>query len=106
VVVIPLYVFREAAVQTDPTYSPLLDIQFDSNATIYCAEGWRNRHGRWYSAETLWRRILEPCSEMSFRVFRLRDPENIDPSIYARFCLMGVNVYKSDQNPTGSRNLF
>lgn len=92
VVVIPLYVFREAAVQTDPTYSATLDIRFDANVPIYCAEGWRNRHGRWYSAETLWRRIIEPCSDMSFRVFCLRGTENIHRSIYARFCLIGERL--------------
>jgi len=37
---------------TDPTYSATLDIPFDREAKIYCADGWKNRHGRFYSPET------------------------------------------------------
>lgn len=92
VVVIPLYMFREAAIQTDPTYSAALDSQFDSGVPIYCAEGWQNRHGRFYSAETLWSRIITVCSEMRFTVCFLRDTEGIHPSIYARFCLVGQRL--------------
>jgi hypothetical protein len=92
VVVVPLYIFREAAVQTDPTYSAALDIPFDSDVPIYCARGWKNRHARWYSAETLRSRIMDVCSQMSFEVYRLRDTEGIHPSIYARFCLLGKRL--------------
>jgi hypothetical protein len=92
VVVIPLYVFREAAVQTDPTYSAAIDIPFDSGVPIYCAKGWKNRHARWYSAETLKSRIIDACSQMSFTVYRLRDTDGIHASIYARFCLLGQRL--------------
>jgi hypothetical protein len=92
VVVIPLYMFREAAVQTDPTYSAALDIPFDSGVPIYCARGWKNRHARWYSAETLRSRIIDACPQMSFAVYRLRDTEVIHPSVYARFCLLGKRL--------------
>ncbi|MEZ5363106.1 MAG: class I SAM-dependent methyltransferase [Bryobacterales bacterium] len=53
VVVVPLYVFREAAAQTDPRYSVSVDVEFDEGVPLYCAEGWGNRHGRFYSPETL-----------------------------------------------------
>jgi hypothetical protein len=92
VVVVPLYMFREAAVQTDPTYSAVLDIPFDSGVPIYCAEGWKNRHGRWYSAETLRSRIVNQCSQMKFAVYRLHNTEGIHRSIYARFCLVGQRL--------------
>jgi SAM-dependent methyltransferase len=90
IVVVPLYLFVEPAIMTDPTYSARLDIPFDKEAAIYCAEGWKNRHGRWYSPESLCSRIIEPCPEMRFTVYRvLGAREAIHPSTYVRFCLLG-----------------
>src|SRR5580658_34796 len=92
VVVIPLYIFLEPAIQTDPTYSASLEIPFDRGATVYCAKGWRNRHGRWYSPETLRSRIIDACPEMRFTVYRLWNTDAVDPSIYARFVLVGQRL--------------
>lgn len=92
VVVVPLYIFREHAVQTDPTYSAPLEIPFDQDATLYCAKGWCNRHGRFYSPEALRSRIIEPCPEMRFVSYRLSNAEAVDPSIYARFVLVGERL--------------
>ncbi len=90
VVVVPLYLFIEPAIMTDPTYSATLDIPFDSEARIYCAEGWKNRHGRFYSPESLYSRIVKPCPEMRFSVYQVIGAvEAIHPSSYVRFCLLG-----------------
>lgn len=40
VVDVPLYMFSEPAVQTDPTYSIAVEMAFDPGAVVYCAEGW------------------------------------------------------------------
>jgi hypothetical protein len=92
VVVVPLYMFTEAAIQTDPTYTCSLDIPFDPDATLYCAKGWGNRHGRFYTPETLRTRIVRQCPNMTFTVFRLFDTESLDAAIYARFCLVGTRT--------------
>jgi SAM-dependent methyltransferase len=92
VVVVPLYMFHEAAVQTDPTYTACLDLVFDPGAAIYCAEGWANRHARWYSPETLRKRIVAACPTMRFQVYRLLRTGEIHKGIYARFALLGERV--------------
>jgi hypothetical protein len=92
IVVVPLYLFHEPAVQTDPTYSAPLDVTFDDDAIVYCAKGWGNRHGRWYSPETLQSRIIAQCPEMTFVLYRLLMTESIDATIYARFVLLGERL--------------
>jgi SAM-dependent methyltransferase len=90
VIVVPLYLFIEPAIMTDPTYSAMLGIPFDSEARIYCAEGWKNRHGRFYSPESLYSRIVKPCPEIRFFVYQVIGAiEAIHPSSYVRFCLLG-----------------
>ena len=90
VLVVPLYVYIEPVIITDPTYSATLDIPFDCEATLYCAQGWKNRHGRFYSPETLYSRIIEPCPEMRFSVVQvIVGTVAIYSSCYVRFCLVG-----------------
>jgi len=90
VVVVPLYMYIEPVIITDPTYSAPLDIPFDSGASIYCAQGWKNRHGRFYSPESLCSRLIERCPEMQFSAYHvIGAKEQIHPSTYVRFCLLG-----------------
>lgn len=89
VVIVPLYIAPEPAVQTDPLLSAPLDIGFDEEATIFCAKGWGNRHGRFYSPGTLVRRIVAPHAEVfDFTVHPLVGAGDVDPSVYARFLLV------------------
>jgi SAM-dependent methyltransferase len=93
VVIIPLYIMPKAAVQTDPVVSATLDVSFDEDATIFCAQGWGNRHSRFYSPDTLVSRIVEPCRDVfRFAVYRLRNPTHVDVSVYARFLLVATKV--------------
>ena len=92
IVVVPLYMFREPAIQTDPTYSATIEIPFDPGVTIYCAKGWGNRHGRWYSPETLRSRIISSSPEMRFTVYQLLDMEAVDATTYAQFVLTGEKL--------------
>jgi len=61
-VIAPLYLFTEPAAMTDPVYSGRGEVPFDEGVTLYCAEGWRNRHGRFYSPATLRERVLDRLS--------------------------------------------
>ena len=62
VVIAPLYLYPEPVTQTDPVYSAEVDVPFDPDVPIYCAKDWGNRHGRFYSPETLRNRVLDPLS--------------------------------------------
>src|SRR5262245_20357647 len=48
VCVVPLYLAEEYAIQTDPEVAVPARIDFEADATVYCARGWGNRHGRFY----------------------------------------------------------
>jgi hypothetical protein len=88
VVVIPLYLFPEPAAQTDPTYSIAVDVPFDREAVVYSAEGWGNRHGRFYSPATLAERLLKNPA-FDFRVLHLTGTEALGTGVYARYALVG-----------------
>jgi hypothetical protein len=93
VLVVPLYLTTEHAVMTDPLWSTAADVRFDADAVVYCAKGWGNRHGRFYSPRTLVERILAPSAEaFRFTVLRIVRGEAIHPSIYARFALVAERV--------------
>ncbi len=87
-VIVPLYLYLYPTIETDPTYTADSDVPFDPEAVVHCAEGFVNRHARFYSADTLKNRI---CSlpEFHFRVYRLSGYEHFPQrTVYARFVLV------------------
>ncbi len=50
--------------QTDPTDSVPNNVEFDPDVTVYCAERWGNRFGRFYSEETFVELIYEPTRNL------------------------------------------
>ena len=87
VITVPLYLFPEAAVHTDPTYSIAADVPFDRDAVVYCVEDWKNRHARFYSPKTLAERLLSNKA-FNFRVLHLTGTEQIGPEVYLLFALV------------------
>jgi hypothetical protein len=63
----------------------------DEGATIHCAEGWGNRHARFYSVDTLRSRLLRNPA-FRFTIFRLNGFEEIPGLIYARFALVAEKI--------------
>lgn len=91
VCIVPLYMYITAANQTDPTLSVPNDVQFDPDVTVYCAQGWKNRFGRFYSVGTLVERILGPAGDsFYFEIFRIMNATEVDKAVYARFTLIGT----------------
>ncbi len=90
VVAVPLYLWNESMAVTDPTVSALANVPFDRDAKVYALRGWNNRHGRFYSPETLRSRLLSAAS-FRFTVWRLTDARRI-PGVYARWVLLGERV--------------
>ena len=86
VCVLPFYIYYEEAVQTDPVFSISADVAFDEDAAIFCAEGWGNRHARFYSPDSFKKRIIRPLeNQFDFRFFYVENATAIDPSVYLRF---------------------
>jgi len=93
VCVVPLYMYTVPAVQTDPVVSVHSGVMFDPGAVIHCAEGWGNRHGRFYSPLSLRTRILDKFAhEFSFSLYRVIGLNEQDERIYLRFALVATRA--------------
>ncbi len=93
VCVVPFYIFKEPGTQTDPTVSVPSGVDFDRGTTIYCAKGWGNRHGRFYSPSCFIKRIINPVKDkFRFDFYYLKNTANIDPSVYARFAFTATRL--------------
>jgi SAM-dependent methyltransferase len=91
VCVVPFYLYHEPAVQTDPTYSAVHAVPFDPGARLFAAEGWGNRHGRFYSPRSFMERIAEPVAEaFTFDYFWIRNASELHPGNYVRFALVAT----------------
>lgn len=91
VCVIPFYLYHEPAVQTDPTYSAVCAVPFDAGARVFAAQGWGNRHGRFYSPRSFLERIAEPvAAALTFEAFWIRNAPELHPGNYVRFALVAT----------------
>ena len=91
VCIVPFYAYEEDATQTDPVVSLSTDVAFDEGTVIYCAKGWGNRHGRFYSPATFRRRIVDRFRDaLSFRFLHLTNASEVDSSVYARFVVLAT----------------
>ncbi|MGO9828625.1 MAG: hypothetical protein ACLPJH_00685, partial [Myxococcaceae bacterium] len=57
-------------------------------STVYCVEGWGNRHGRFYDPEHVADRIVQGLGRLSALVYRITNSPDVDPSCYVRFALL------------------
>lgn len=85
-VILPLYLFTHAAIQTDPRTWPGWRAPFDTEgATLHFAFGYGNRHGRFYSPQTLASRIRRNLGPLRMTLYRLMNAHEVDPRCYLRF---------------------
>lgn len=93
VCVAPLYLSDRELTQTDPEVSSACNVTFDDSCIIRCAKSWGNRHGRFYSPESLLRRIIDPMKDkISFEIYKVDNADTIDNSVYLRFALIGTKL--------------
>ncbi len=91
VCVVPFYAYEEDATQTDPVVGIAADIAFDEGTVIHCADGWGNRHGRFYAPETFKRKIVDRFRDvLAFDFYHVANAADVDPSIYARFAFVAT----------------
>ncbi|MEG4320136.1 MULTISPECIES: methyltransferase domain-containing protein [unclassified Microcoleus] len=83
--ILPLYMFDEYAIQTDPAVSIPQEVKFDDDATVYCAYGWGNRHGRFYDPEHLLSRVCNNLNGMKLKVYKIVNAKQVDQSCYVQF---------------------
>jgi len=95
--ILPLYMFDEYAIQTDPAVSIPQKVKFDDEATVYCAYGWGNRHGRFYDPKRLLSRVCNNLNGMKIKVYRIVNSKEVDHSCYVQFAAL---IQKPIQNKT------
>jgi hypothetical protein len=86
--IVPLYMAELYAVMTDPRVSVPERVQFEPDATVYCVDGWGNRHGRFYDPEHFAMRIARNLGALSATVFCIKNASDVDASCYVRFALL------------------
>jgi SAM-dependent methyltransferase len=83
--ILPLYLFTEYAIQTDPVVLPNADLAFDRQAVLYCAKGFGNRHSRFYDIPQFTSRIRNSLGSLSLTIYVIENARQVDPSCYANF---------------------
>jgi SAM-dependent methyltransferase len=85
--ILPLYVFTEYAILTDPAVFTKRNMpSFENDATIYCARGWGNRHGRFYGIPHFVTRIVNSMQGgLALTIYNIEDAAEIDQSCYLKF---------------------
>jgi hypothetical protein len=84
-VILPLYLFNEYAIQTDPVALPKGSNPFDPQARIYCARGYGNRHGRFYSIPQFTARIRENLGRFRLTLYVVQNEHEVSATCYIKF---------------------
>jgi SAM-dependent methyltransferase len=93
IIILPLYLHKVPFYLTDPRYSLTAGVEFEPGIAIYCVREFQNRHGRFYSPDTLYQRLIKPNkSGMTFTVYYIENFKEIDESNYCRFALVGEKI--------------
>lgn len=88
VCITPFYLFDEYAIQTDPAVSIPQGVKFDDDATVYCAYGWGNRHGRFYDPDRVFSRVCQNLNGMKIKIYSITNAKQVDPSCYVQFAAL------------------
>jgi SAM-dependent methyltransferase len=85
---VPLYLYEEYAIQTDPAVAMAAEVSWEADAIVYCAPGWNNRHGRFYDPEHLANRIVKNLGSLTLTLYRITNAQQVDATCYARFAML------------------
>ena len=89
VCIVPLFLTSPHTVLTDPLVERR-DIEWDPEGTAVSIVGYRNRFGRFYSLDTLQRRVIEPATECGFRltIHYVENIHELQPGSLLHFALV------------------
>lgn len=86
--ILPLYLSRTYAIQTDPTAWGEHEPLFDPEADVHIAERWGEVHGRFYDRRRFVERIVRNLGGLRARLVRIENAAEIDPGCYLRLALL------------------
>ncbi len=85
--ILPLYLFDEYAILTDPVVVPRKGVLFDPEAKLYCTKNWGERHGRFYDVPHFVSRILDN-SDLRATVALLQNEKEVCSRCYLKFIVV------------------
>lgn len=88
VCIVPLYLGQYPFILCDPSWGR--DITADKDTVVHFNPRWGERHGRFYSGETLSARILRPAEEsgLAARIMHFKNVLDLNPEAYTHFGLI------------------
>jgi SAM-dependent methyltransferase len=89
VCIVPLFLTSSHTVLTDPLVDRR-DIEWDPEGTVVSIVGYRNRFGRFYSLDTLQRRVIEPATQCGFEagIYYVENVYELQPGSLLHFGLV------------------
>jgi|WetSurMetagenome_2_1015567.scaffolds.fasta_scaffold253629_1 hypothetical protein len=84
-VILPLYLFKAYAVQTNPAYMPRGGIPFERDAMLYCIRNKASRHQRFYDVPHFMSRIIRFSNAFETTIYAVVNQKDVDPSCYLSF---------------------
>ncbi len=88
VCIVPFYLAEEYAIQTDPVIAIAQDVTFEDEAILHCAQGWGNRHGRFYDPLHVVTRLARNLGSLTMTIYQVTNAPSVDQSCYVRFALL------------------
>lgn len=88
VCILPLYLHTEYAIQLDPLVYTRARPEFEPDATLHCARGYANRHGRFYDVAHLTERIRNHCDGLRLTIYDLQNAGEVSPLCYVKFVML------------------
>ena len=85
VCIVPLYLFSTYAIQTDPATFSRNDVHFEQDAILYCARGYKNRHGRFYDVPHLISRIRNNLDNLKLTLYWIENEKEVDRTCHVKF---------------------
>lgn len=79
--ILPLYMFNKYAIMTDPNYG----FRPSEDADVYVAEGWGEKHGRFYDAAHLVSRIRDHLRGLRLTIYEIQNANEVHPYCYLKF---------------------
>jgi SAM-dependent methyltransferase len=86
--ILPLFLYTEYAIQTDPAALTGTWPPFDPGARLWAARGWQDRHGRFYDAARLRSRVLANAGVFALRLLEYTDARAVDDYCHLRFAVV------------------
>lgn len=83
--ILPLCLYNTYAILVDLAVLPRGGIFFEKDAVLYCAKGWKNRHGRFYDVPHLLARIRNNLGGFKLTIHVVQNEKQVDQSCYVKF---------------------